>query len=307
MQRLLRGVHPLWFCLGVCLLATTASADFGGWINGLNGQEVPVAEALLIAGVVLCALSALLLTVALLHLTGRCLVQPGCSEFCLPISHGVLVALWLPVVGMAAFLLSRHHYPSIAFLVAGVLFAAAHIAVISSQLCWCCCGGAFVGGWGAGASDHPKSALLTAQNGGGGARGGGSADNGAAGGGATSSTVTDAEAAAGAASRNPFRATYGLLPGSSSVFAYQIFLPGGDEEQANATSYTGLQSGPGPAGKGRRDGKGRRGGRAAQQQQQQQVVHQPLQALQTSLQSTSLQQQQQQQQQGGPGICDTRS
>lgn len=44
-------------------------------------------------------------------------------------------------------------------------------------------------------------------------------------------------------SRNPFRTTYGLLPGSN-VMAYQIFLPGAGDE-AQAAPYTGLDAGPG--------------------------------------------------------------
>ncbi|KXZ51348.1 hypothetical protein GPECTOR_13g836 [Gonium pectorale] len=152
----------------------------------------------------------------------------------------VLGILWIPIIGIAAYLLSRGHTPSVAFLAVGVVLLGAHTAMALWQLWWHCCGGS--GRFGA-TTDHPKSALLTPQSGS--PHGGGSAASDGAGGhhGSGAAAHTPGAVPAG---RNPFYATYGLLPGSSSVFAYQIFIPGGDEEQgaAAAGNYTGLQSGP---------------------------------------------------------------
>ncbi|PNH05944.1 hypothetical protein TSOC_007754 [Tetrabaena socialis] len=77
-------------------------------------------------------------------------------------------------------------------------------------------------------------------------RAGGDDGAAAAGGGAATSASPDAAPLSDLETgRNPFRATYGLLPGSSSAYAYQIFLPGDEAASAGgAGAYAGLQSGP---------------------------------------------------------------
>ncbi|GLI65243.1 hypothetical protein VaNZ11_008728, partial [Volvox africanus] len=221
LQWMIPKAHGAWVVL---LLMCPVLADMGDYTKGLKGSSILLGEAVLIMGVTLTVLSVLILLIALLELTG--------TAFYYSIAHIALATLWFPVVGISIFLVTQRHYPAVAFLAAGAIFSAAHTALAWRQLCWCC--GATAK---SSSTENPKSALLTSP--------GGSGDNGPQGR-ADSPTgsrdpspgschqfnpVAGVAGSAALEGRNPFYATYGLLPGSS-VFAYQIFIPGSDEQQA---------------------------------------------------------------------------
>ncbi|EFJ42057.1 hypothetical protein VOLCADRAFT_97967 [Volvox carteri f. nagariensis] len=162
----------------------------GEYTKGLLPSSVPVAEAVLILGITLSVLSVLVLLV-------------------------VLATLWLPVVGMSISLVTKRHFPAVAFVAAGAVFIAVHAVLAVRQFCWCCCAGAAFKG---SSTENPKSALLKSPT---------SGDTHAQQG--RLDSPTGSADPAGLEGRNPFHATYGMLPGSS-VFAYQIFIPGAEDQ-----------------------------------------------------------------------------
>ncbi|KAG2453300.1 hypothetical protein HYH02_001526 [Chlamydomonas schloesseri] len=228
------------------LACSAFSVDLGGLTpEGSSAEAQRIALAVLVLGCVLGALSFILIFLSVLEYAGR-LFLTRCFNY--GVAHGVLAFLWLGEIGLAAYLLastspSAPVLPAIAFVAGGAVLAAAHAGLILVATCWCCCGGAFVG---SPADLNPKSALLTPQQGAGGGhhhRGaGGAAGSGAGAGGAHPLAHGD-----GGSSSGPFRATYGLLPGSNA-YAYQIFIPGTDEEQAAFGAYASL---PTPTGQAR--------------------------------------------------------
>ncbi|GIL76939.1 hypothetical protein Vretimale_8568 [Volvox reticuliferus] len=226
MQPLRWRISKAYAALVALFLVCPTMADMGYYTKGLKGSSIPLAEAVLIMGVTLMTLSLVILLTAFLELRG--------NAFYYSIANVALATLWLPVEGISIFLITQRHYPAVAFLAAGAILIAVHTALALRQLCWCWCCGATAKG---SSTENPKSALLTSP--------GGSGDNGPQGRADSPTGSRDPSpgschqfnpvaGVAGSASlegRNPFYATYGLLPGSS-VFAYQIFIPGSDEQQA---------------------------------------------------------------------------
>ncbi|KAG2495672.1 hypothetical protein HYH03_006272 [Edaphochlamys debaryana] len=259
----LGGVPGLIVWAPLLLARGTAASSFGAWSAGLDSGDTAIAGIVLVAGLGLSVLSLALFLATILEYAGRLFLARCCSY---PSAHAALAALWLPVVILSIYLAAgADHLPSLAFAVTGGVFSVIHCSTSTWGLCWCCCGGAPAAGV---LTDHPKSALLTPQGDKGTRhRGGDDASSvsasisggggGSSAGGASSSAATVAPHGHGHGvvstaepGRNPFRTTYGLLPGSSSTYAYQIFLPGMDEEMGEANGpYVGLQGGPG----GRRD------------------------------------------------------
>ncbi|PNW75683.1 hypothetical protein CHLRE_12g536750v5 [Chlamydomonas reinhardtii] len=210
--------------------------------EGSSAELQRVALAVLVLGCVLGTLSFVLVFLSVLEYAGR-LFLARCFNY--TIAHIVMAVLWLGEIGLSAYLLassSPRLLPAVAFVAGGAVLAAAHAGFILVATCWCCCGGAFVG---SPADLNPKSALLTPQQGGNGHHHRGT--GGAAGGGAGAGGAHPLAHGDGGSSSGPFRATYGLLPGSNA-YAYQIFIPGSEEDQAAFGAYASL---PTPTGQAR--------------------------------------------------------
>ncbi|KAG2438852.1 hypothetical protein HXX76_005392 [Chlamydomonas incerta] len=226
------------------IVSSAFSVELGGLTpEGSSTEAQQIALATLVLGCVLGLVSFVLVFLSVLEYAGR-LFLARCFNY--TVAHTVLAVLWLGEIGLAAYLLASTSppvLPAVAFVAGGAVLAAAHVGFILMATCWCCCGGAFVG---APADLNPKSALLTPQQAGAGhhhrGAGGGAGGGGAGAGGPHALAHGD-----GGSANGPFRASYGLLPGSNA-YAYQIFIPGSDEEQAAFGAYASL---PTPTGQAR--------------------------------------------------------
>lgn len=185
---------------------------------GGPGAESGVSWAVVIAGSLATVVSVAVLVLGLLELAGS--LQKGwrCSSCCASFFWPNLTAgvLWLPIVGLATYLLAVHvKSVGVVFVAVGSLCVLLHAALLVAHACR----PRMLG------TDHPKQQLLTTQDFK--RHGLGAGNSSAAGGGSSSaSAAAGGETSAPPACENPFRATYGLLPGTSASYGYTIFIPG---------------------------------------------------------------------------------